>query len=971
MKLSLFVSAFLLIHATSAWADTKTMTPNVAALATQQVELLKNREQQATLELARIDIEHANPETLSKTNLDIEIAKSNLQGINIELSESEQTICGIEKTLAETQDQLNALRVFGLKNAKSSVTDIHRLEQDLIDQNSQLALERSHFSYLQQLQLLSQDTLKITLEKHAKIELFLKSKALLDIKSEQKKYETSFQSQQAIWLKRLNDLYATLAMLERNKQNSSQNYSAINIDIFYANENVNALYLQMLVMRYEEQIQQLKILAQHGAPISLLNKTSDRASVLTKQFSSLNGLLSARISIFEKQKILEVNNLASVGDLARLEDQYKTTLANLDRLEQTLSDFQVSLDQMIKKELSQRQGLWGMGSKTWIDLYSQTLLVPTLTLQIVKNLLREVYASLQSIQPIGWAGLFFLECAWILLFFSLHRFLSRLLSRMPDHVASHISLQWLSIKLVHRHLLGIAVLGNIILLLDACHISQQNFNFILYIGIVWLTFRAILTIARVCLLENIHDRRGLDARLYHRLRWALLLGGIVTASTVLLHQLPLTEVQDFLYRLFLLFLSIVSLFLLRSRELFSGLILPHIDEHRLYLRKIVRLLTTLVPLVLLVNSVIGFFGFINFVLSVYWYEGIFLVVLAGYLLIRGLLNDALDFFSQHLIRYVNNGWLWTEAFLKPIDKITQVLIFFCAWAILFYLYGWDKQSVVIIHLDQLLHYPLFTLFHTNITPMSFIEFFIIGAVLSWAARWTRELVYRFLLSRTKDLGLRNSIAILSQYTVIIVGIFIGLRILGIDFRALTFIATGFAVGVGLGLRDLFNNFACGFLLLLERPLRVGDTVSISGEEGEVIHIGGRAVTILTWDNMELVVPNAEIFAKTFINWTKRDSIVRSIIAIKVNREDDPHTIRDIIHQTLAAHPEVLSDPVPEVLLKEIDNDLIEIEVRYHVNVRKIKSRISVRSSVLLAIWDAFKANHIHPPYPHQIYIDKE
>ena len=198
----------------------------------------------------------------SKTNLDIEIAKSNLQGINIELSESEQTICGIEKTLAETQDQLNALRVFGLKNAKSSVTDIHRLEQDLIDQNSQLALERSHFSYLQQLQLLSQDTLKITLEKHAKIELFLKSKALLDIKSEQKKYETSFQSQQAIWLKRLNDLYATLAMLERNKQNSSQNYSAINIDIFYANENVNALYLQMLVMRYEEQIQQLKILAQ-------------------------------------------------------------------------------------------------------------------------------------------------------------------------------------------------------------------------------------------------------------------------------------------------------------------------------------------------------------------------------------------------------------------------------------------------------------------------------------------------------------------------------------------------------------------------------------------------------------------------------------------------------------------------------------------------------------------------------------
>ena len=88
------------------------------------------------------------------------------------------------------------------------------------------------------------------------------------------------------------------------------------------------------------------------------------------------------------------------------------------------------------------------------------------------------------------------------------------------------------------------------------------------------------------------------------------------------------------------------------------------------------------------------------------------------------------------------------------------------------------------------------------------------------------------------MGLRNSIAIFSQYTTIIIGVFVCMRVLGIDFRALAVVAGAFAFGVGLGLRDLFNNFACGFLLLIERPVRVGDTVTINDYEGEVIHIGG-------------------------------------------------------------------------------------------------------------------------------------
>ena len=136
------------------------------------------------------------------------------------------------------------------------------------------------------------------------------------------------------------------------------------------------------------------------------------------------------------------------------------------------------------------------------------------------------------------------------------------------------------------------------------------------------------------------------------------------------------------------------------------------------------------------------------------------------------------------------------------------------------------------------------------------------AIFYWTAKWTREFIYRLLSSHTKDMGIRNTIAILSQYSVIILGTFFCLRVLGINLQALAIVASVLAFGVGLGLRDLVNNFACGFLILLERPLRVGDIVNINETEGEVIHIGSRAVTIRTSDNMELLVPNAEIFNKS-------------------------------------------------------------------------------------------------------------
>jgi potassium-dependent mechanosensitive channel len=501
----------------------------------------------------------------------------------------------------------------------------------------------------------------------------------------------------------------------------------------------------------------------------------------------------------------------------------------------------------------------------------------------------------------------------------------------------------------------------------------QNYLFFIYLAFVWLVGKSLLIVSRICLVENTHTTSGHDTKLYRRLLWIICLGGLITGLTVFVHQLPLVyELILLCDRLLLFSLMIVSLLLLKARDLLPNLILAQMTTPHPYFQRSIRLFAILIPLLMFANSLLGLFGFLNLVMTMIWYEGLFLLVLIGYIILRALIAEGMQQLSQLMVRHVYNGWLWTEAFLKPLDKILRISLFLSAGAILFLLYGWDKQSPIVERLDFILHYQLARILKSSITPVSIIELVVVISVFYWTAKWTREFVYRLLLSRTKDMGIRNSMAVLSQYCVVFIGMFICLRVLGIDISTLVAITSLFAFGIGFGLRDLANNFVCGFLILLERPLRVGDIVSINGVEGDVIQIGSRAVTVRTWDHMELLVPNAEIFNKSFTNWTARDNVIRSIVAIKISRHDNPHEVKIIIQQVLTQNKEVLKDPVPEVFIKEMSDTLIEFELRYFVNIRQVPSRVSVMSSILMSIWDAFAQHGIKPPYPqHEVFLRKD
>ena len=243
-----------------------------------------------------------------------------------------------------------------------------------------------------------------------------------------------------------------------------------------------------------------------------------------------------------------------------------------------------------------------------------------------------------------------------------------------------------------------------------------------------------------------------------------------------------------------------------------------------------------------------------------------------------------------------------------------------------------------------------------------MKFIALLFVFIWFAKWTREFCYRWLYRHVSDPGVRNSLAVFTQYAVILLGGLITLRVLGIDFSGMAIVFGGLAVGMGFGLRDFASNIVGGVMLLIERPVREGDLITLGEYEGRVAHIGIRSMRVSSWDNMEVLIPNAETFNKPFTNWTHQDNIIRTVVPIKVNRDDDPTMVQQLIMDVLLIIPEVLSEPSPEVFLKQIDEVLIDFEIRYFINVQS-HTRFEVRSKVLFAIMAQFKAAGVKAPIP--------
>jgi potassium efflux system protein len=197
-----------------------------------------------------------------------------------------------------------------------------------------------------------------------------------------------------------------------------------------------------------------------------------------------------------------------------------------------------------------------------------------------------------------------------------------------------------------------------------------------------------------------------------------------------------------------------------------------------------------------------------------------------------------------------------------------------------------------------------------------------------AARRLPALLEIVLLVRLKiSAGSRYAITSLTQYGIVTIGVVMVFNLLGGNWSEIQWLIAALGVGIGFGLQEIVANFICGLILLFERPIRIGDVVTVGETDGEVTRINIRSTTIRGWDQKELLVPNKEFITGRLLNWTLSDPITRIVIPVGIAYGSDVALAIRLVQQVADEHERVLEEPAFRVTFDSFDDDALRIVLR--------------------------------------------
>ncbi|MGY3865422.1 mechanosensitive ion channel domain-containing protein, partial [Aeromonas bivalvium] len=209
-------------------------------------------------------------------------------------------------------------------------------------------------------------------------------------------------------------------------------------------------------------------------------------------------------------------------------------------------------------------------------------------------------------------------------------------------------------------------------------------------------------------------------------------------------------------------------------------------------------------------------------------------------------------------------------------------------------------------------------------------------------------------------GTGFALTTVSKYLVILIGALTGFSMLGIDWSKTQWLVAALSVGLGFGLQEIFANFVSGLIILFEKPIRLGDTVTIRDLTGTVSKIKTRATTIVDWDRKEIIVPNKAFITEQFINWSLSDAITRVKLRIRIGLTQDPKRVQQLLEQCVQESSLVLDTPTPEVFLIEFTDSALIYEIRLYVN--NMDHRMPITHEVHSAILEKLHALGMHLPH---------
>lgn len=271
-------------------------------------------------------------------------------------------------------------------------------------------------------------------------------------------------------------------------------------------------------------------------------------------------------------------------------------------------------------------------------------------------------------------------------------------------------------------------------------------------------------------------------------------------------------------------------------------------------------------------------------------------------------------------------------------------------------------SEILDLLDRASRYVLFEFNRTPVTPASLVMFALIIIGFYVFARLLDRLVSRKIMPRFRiDQGIRFMLSRVTHYLIMIIGFLVAVQLIGIDLSGLAVIFGLLSVGLGFGLQNVTSNFVAGLILLFERPIQVGDRVTIGDTEGDVIAINMRSTTIRSLDNISIIVPNSDFISSRVTNWSHGDPKIRLLIDVGVSYNSDLAMVFQALEEAAAEHPETLESPRPDVLLRGFGDSSWDMTLR--VWIGNPGGHHLIRSQVNCAIVRKFREYGIEIPFP--------
>lgn len=264
--------------------------------------------------------------------------------------------------------------------------------------------------------------------------------------------------------------------------------------------------------------------------------------------------------------------------------------------------------------------------------------------------------------------------------------------------------------------------------------------------------------------------------------------------------------------------------------------------------------------------------------------------------------------------------------------------------------------------NPVLAYPILNVETLRISLASLMQGLLSFYVLLVLTKILRTAIRIYLFYKSHGADVASTIDILVYNTALVIIVMTSLSIMGISWKLLLPVAGALGIGIGFGVRDIANNFVSGFVILSSRTIKRGDWVTMGDNSGKIVDIGIRTATLRTVDNIDIIIPNAQLISNQLINWSYTDNIVRIHIPVGVSYGSDVGLVRETLLEVAKGSPDVLDYPPSEARFISFGDSALNFELLIWIDVKKIRMPL-VKSRINYLIWDAFKAKNIQIPFP--------